>query len=227
MPFRNASRFLQAQHLSAYLLDVNCMRPKVFTTRRFACRGVSCRVGTTATKGLRKASSEGLVHLCICCFENADPRISNANRQGECSSAELQGDYATTVESPAMLRLRKSSQTGALRRTSAEAGRGPVSPRTPTKSAGDRRRPAFCGFEVPYSGLQEALVLHRTLNYRPGSLRHNAMAPLCCPERRTPVPHQPWRALAAVPILETDEKKAAPQQAAAGASDPAPRNERW
>jgi hypothetical protein len=37
-----------------------------------------------------------------------------------------------------MLRLRKTSQTGALRRTSAEGGRGPVSPRTPTKSAGDR-----------------------------------------------------------------------------------------
>jgi len=49
---------------------------------------------------------------------------------------ELQGDYATTVESPAMLRLRKTSQTGILRRTSTEAVRGPVSPRTPGKSAG-------------------------------------------------------------------------------------------
>jgi hypothetical protein len=30
-----------------------------------------------------------------------------------------------------------------------------------------------------------------------------------------------------MPILETDEKKAKPQQAAEGASDPAPRSERW
>ena len=50
---------------------------------------------------------------------------------------ELQGDYDSTVESPAMLRLRKTSQTAALRRSSMDAVRSPVSPRTPGKNAGD------------------------------------------------------------------------------------------
>ena len=36
-----------------------------------------------------------------------------------------------------MLRLRKTSQTAALRRSSTDAVRSPVSPRTPGKSAGD------------------------------------------------------------------------------------------
>ena len=53
------------------------------------------------------------------------------------SCAELQGDYKSTVESPAMLRLRKTSQTAALQRSSTDAVRSPVSPRTPGKSAGE------------------------------------------------------------------------------------------
>jgi len=36
-----------------------------------------------------------------------------------------------------MLRLRKTSQTAALRRSSTDAVRSPVSPRTPGKSAGE------------------------------------------------------------------------------------------